>query len=218
MNMRSRLNANLHVFNEREVRRLNSRSAESLRIEKTDPTTGIAHFDSEMEDLRQPVLPLPLDSQVANVARPVARGDIISVMKHFEMLACVAFGVNSESVGAAQAGGGHLGAGTLDRVNIVTTETTNRWARLLSPTLVQIFKLVWGADDDIMVVFPSTLSTSTVERLYATRVLSHAAYVGYMSKTVQLPRSAFEKRDFRGEDATQSESAAAPKLPVTTLV
>lgn len=70
MNARARLNANTHAFNEREVRRLNTRSADSLRAEKTDASTGLAHFDADMEELRQPVLPLPLDALVANAQSP----------------------------------------------------------------------------------------------------------------------------------------------------
>jgi len=196
LNTRARLNVNAHQYNEAMVRRLNTRSADSIRRERTDASSGLAHFDADAAELQQPIIPLPLDARVAPVPRATGRSDIVNVMKHFETLACVAFGVNSESVGADRSGG-HMAAQALERVNLVTAETTQKWARLFEPTLVQIFKLVWGAEDEITVVFPSTLPSATIERLYATRVLSHSAYVGYISKTVQMPTSAFEKIDYR---------------------
>lgn len=210
MNARARINVSAHDYNESVVRRLNTRSAESLRSEKMDAGTGLAHFDSEMAEVRQPVIPLPLDARVAPVPRATAPANIVTVMKHFETLACVAFGVNSESVGADRSGG-HVGAQTLDRINVVTSETTLKWARLFEPTLVQIFKLVWGGDEQITVVFPSTLPAATIERLYATRVLSHNAYVGYIGQTIQMPRSAFEKTDHRGEEPPSRQGAGAQK-------
>jgi hypothetical protein len=198
VNARLRINVNAHTVNERFVRALNSRTAEDMRLEKTDQGTGLAHFDSTMDDLKQPILPLPLDARIASAPRPTARTDIVSLMKHFETLACVAFGVNSESVGADVRSGGHLGAQTLDRASVVTQETTQKWSRLLEPTLVEVFKLVWGEEEDITVVFPSTLPSATIEHLYTARVLSHQSYISYMSKTVQMPAKAFEKQDYRG--------------------
>ena len=211
LNTRARLAVNAHGYNESIVRQLNTRSLDVLRREKTDARTGLANYDAEMAEGPQPVIPLPLDTRVAPAPRATARTDIVTILKHFETLCCVSFGVNSESVGADVRSGGHLGAQTLERVNIVTSETTQRWGRLFEPTLVQIYKLVWGADeeedeaaapmatsDEITVVFPSTLPGATVERLYSTRVLSHAAYVSYIAQVIQLPASAFEKTDYRG--------------------
>ena len=201
LNTRARLNVNAHQYNEAVVRQLNTRSAESLRRERTDAGSGLAHFDADQADLRQPVIPLPLDSRVAPAPRATTRPDIVAVMKHFEALACVAFGVNAESLGADRGGGGHMAAPALERINMVTAETTQKWARLFEPTLVQVFKLVWGAEDDITVVFPSTMPSSTIERLYAARVLSHKAYVGYISQLVQMPVTAFDTVDHRGEES-----------------
>jgi hypothetical protein len=204
LNTRARLAVNAHDYNESIVRTLNTRSADALRREKTDARTGIANYDADLAEAPQPVIPLPLDTRVAQAPRATARTDIVAILKHFETLCCVSFGVNGESVGADVRSGGHLGAQTLERVNIVTSETTQRWARLFEPTLVQIYKLIWGADDEddakvdeVTVVFPSTLPGGTIERLYASKVLSHAAYVSYMGQVVQLPANAFETGDYR---------------------
>lgn len=204
LNTRARLAVNAHDYNESIVRTLNTRSADALRREKTDARTGIANYDADLAEAPQPVIPLPLDTRVAPAPRATARADIVAILKHFETLCCVSFGVNSESVGADVRSGGHLGAQTLERINIVTSETTQRWARLFEPTLVQIYKLIWGADDEddakvdeVTVVFPSTLPGGTIERLYASKVLSHAAYVSYMGQVIQLPANAFETGDYR---------------------
>lgn len=214
LNMRNKLSVNRHAFNEALVRELNTRPMEDVRQERTDRSTGLANFDANAEDPPQRIIPLPMDAQIAQAPRPQARTDIVSILKHFESLACVAFGVNSESVGADTRSGGHMGAQALERVNIVTAETTQKWARLFEPALVQIYNLIWGsgsedaAEDEadgtqveVTVIFPSTLPSATIERLYASRVLSHAAYISYAGQVIQLPRSAFETKDYRLSDA-----------------
>jgi hypothetical protein len=213
MNIRARLNVNTHKYNEAMVRELNARPPDAIRAERTDKATNLANYDAGAVDEMQPIVPLPLDARVAPAPRAQARTDIISIIKHFETLACVAFGVNAESVGADVRAGGHLGAATLERTNLVTTETTLKWGRLFEPTLTKIYDLVWGDVRDVTVVFPATLPASLIDRLYEKRVLSHQAYTAYMAQVVQLPATAFEQADYRGGGPAGAALAAAPPSP-----
>jgi len=209
MRKRSEIAMSMHEFNELMVRKLNSRDSGTVARERTDKASGVAHFDASFEDRPQRVYPLPLDARVANAPRAAARMDIVSIQKHFEVLACVTFGVNAESVGADTRSGGHLGAATLERVNTVTAETTDRWARVFEPVLVQVYNLVWGdskpadrrrrktnflAENDFTVVFPSTLPSALIEQLFKNRVLTYEAYRSYVARIVQLPVTAFEEQ------------------------
>jgi hypothetical protein len=214
MKVRTKLAVTSHQFNEMLVRQMNARQSDSVRSERRDQMSGVSHFDADMEDIPQPVYPLPLDARVAQAPRPVARADIVSIMKHFENLACIALGVNSETIGADIRSGGHLGANTLERVNVVTLETTLRWARVLEPALVQIYKLVWGDNDEdnenITVVFPSTMPSALVERLFVSKVLAYNSYVNYISNIIQMPSSAFETVDHRFDAPQPGQAAPKP--------
>jgi len=199
MKARTKLSLSTHRYNELLVKQMNAGIGEASRKERVDPQTGLQNFDVDMSDIPQPVYPLPLDSRIAQAPRPNSRADIVSVMKHFENLACIAFGVNSESVGADTRSGGHAGAQTLERVNVLTNETTMRWARLFETVLVNIYNLVWreASDQEITVVFPSTLPSHMIERLFTSRVLSYDAYINYISNIIQMPKASFERDDHR---------------------
>jgi hypothetical protein len=214
MNTRARLNVNTHKFNEAMVRSLNTRTEADVKAERTERATGLANYDADVLDDMQAIVPLPLDARVAPAPRAQARTDIVTILKHFETLACVAFGVNGESVGADTRSGGHMGAATLERANVVTAETTQKWARLFEPTLVKIYELIWGGETspDVTVVFPSTLPAHFIDRLYENRVLSHKAYTGYVAHVIQLPHTAFDPVDRR----PGADGALAPKKAATS--
>lgn len=224
MHLRSRLAVGSLEYNEQLVRKLNAKSSSEKRAERVDSVTGLAHADADMRDALQAVVPLPADYKVANAPRATARADIVSICSHYESLACVAFGVNAESIGASVRGGGHVGAATLDKINGVTSETTARWARIFEPTLINVYNIIWGgkkktskqtddmeeeesieSDDgsdilpnnDLCVVFPSTLPASLVERLFVSRVITLKTYQQYLSTVLQLPMSSFEDKDHR---------------------
>lgn len=216
MQTRAKLAVNSVDYNQSLVNALNA-SGEAKLI-KIDQSSGLPHFDADLQLDGQRVVPLPLDARVASAPRAQARADIVSIMAHYESLACVVFGVNSESIGANLRSGGHLGAATLERVNLVTHESTQRWSRIVEPALLKIYNVIWGGTDeeeemvneetmfqkttkkDITVVFPSTLPRDFIERLYNMRILKHSAYTKYLGQILQMPVSNFEK-DHRGEMA-----------------
>ena len=228
MRNRTRLAVGTHAYNEDLVRMMNTRPPEVVQDERTDKQTGLPNYDANSAEVSQTVIPLPLDTKPVDVPRATARADIISISQHYENLACVAFGVNQESIGANLRVGAAGSADALEKANLVTAETTARWARLFEPILIKIYETVWGdnhveeedeaaeeeteteqqprrkkkkvetmPNSDIAVVFPSTLSSSMVERLFVSRVLSYPAYCRYISNVLQFPTSSFEKTDHR---------------------
>jgi hypothetical protein len=217
MQTRAKMAVNSVNYNQSLVNALNN--AGDTKLIKIDQSSGLPHFDAELELDGQRVIPLPLDARVAAAPRPQARTDIVSIMAHYESLACVVFGVNAESIGANLRSGGHLGAATLERVNLVTHESTQRWSRIVEPALLKIYNVIWGGDSeaeilkeedatittpppptDITVVFPSTLPRDFIERLYMMRILKHSAYMKYLGQILQMPLSNFDK-DVRAEMA-----------------
>jgi hypothetical protein len=213
MEARTKLSVAAHALNERIVARLNARDPSAVVRERTDPFTGLPHFDALSEETTQPVVPLPLDAVVATVPRPESRVDVLGVLTHAQQTLCVIMGVNPESVGGNTRSSGHMGEKTLERaVSLVTQETTARWARLFAPVLVKLYSVIWDKEDvkkwdeldngELTVVFPSTLPEHLIQQLFANRVLSYDAYLNYVGRLAQMPADAFEKQDWREKDQT----------------
>lgn len=161
MQTREKLALDAHTYSERMVRALNTRSAAQVAEERVDAYSGLKNYDANTPEELQRVIALPLDSRVASVPQPHARSDIRSLMQHAEGLACIAFGVNPESVGLATRSGGHLGAATLERVNALTAETVARWARVLEPVLIRIYKLIWGTEEEANDAYQEEIAVDT---------------------------------------------------------
>jgi hypothetical protein len=214
-NMRARTSLRLtdHQLNENIVRSLNNQNTPQQQARRVDTTTGLKNFDADMQMQMQSVIPLPLDARVASAPRATARSDIVSIIVHIESLACVAFGVNIESIGLATRGGGHLGAETLQQVNAVTFNTCQRWYSIFQPVLINVYNLIWGSStkknaNDLTVLFPSMIAPMVVEKLYTSNVLTHKAYTDYLHTNYRLPIRSFEKTDKRME-LLDSQIAAA---------
>lgn len=179
-----------HYLNEIVANILNTRGGFDVRNDRMDKGTGRKHFDADWEPVLQKLIPLPLDTKVAAVPRPVSRGDVMSIASHYESLCCATFGVNTQAIGLTSTGG-VMGATAIQSANHVTLETANRWARTFAPALISIFNLIWGdeLDEDgskLTVVFPSMLPADLIERLYLNGVLHHECYTRYLSNLKDL--------------------------------
>ena len=195
MRTRQRIAVGSHEFNEYLVEKLNSQSVDQTRRNKTDPNTGLDHFDANMQPPTQPVVPLPLDARVATVPRPVTRSDMMHVHQHFQQMACVAFGVNSEAVGIYHSREARS-ADALDRINSLTAHTVKRWADVFSWELKKVYALVWGDDPtvdtkEVCVLFPSTVSLPMANQLFRQNILTREAFVDIVSRVLNLPHSSF---------------------------
>jgi hypothetical protein len=213
MRVRQQLVAGSHEFNEQLVSYLNANTVAGVSQERVDPYTKLPHFDRNMKDLPQAVVPLPPDARVASAPRPQTRGDVMSFVNHFETLCCVCFGVNPEGVGLQKTS--FRSGVALHEANSQTVATVNRYAKLFEPVLYRLYLAIWGdgeeydedtdldnvtkQKDSVAVLFPSTLPEQMIHTLYSSRVLSHDAYISYLSTMTKMPLSSFEK-DHRLED------------------
>ena len=204
MAQRQRLVVGSHEFNERLVNALNGAVTQGSKQERVDPYTKLPHFDADSATIAQAVIPLPPDTRVAGAPRATARSDVLQFVSHFETLCCVSFGVNPEGLGLQRSSFPRSGL-AMHEANAQTMATAARYAKLFEPVLVRIYQAVWGDQDmrdditdadedkvDVAALFPSILPANIIHQLYNTKILSHEAYVSYLSMAINMPVSSFE--------------------------
>lgn len=216
MLLRNRVIGDAHAQQERIAEILNaSRVDTGDPSYRSDPITGLRNFDADLAQKYSPIIPLPADARIAAAPMATARADFVSVNEYLNNLASIAFGVNLEAVGTV---GTNRSGDSLAASNTVTTSTVNRFKNILTGPLIDIYKMVWGAQeegssepavDDITVMFPSVVSTSTMLVLFEKNLVTYKALCGYLHRHLGLPMEVFEKKDHRAA----MQPAPAPAQP-----
>ena len=207
---RNKVQMSVHERQEQLVGMLNRKSLNGKEEEdgfRTDPLTKLRNYDHGMNFSFQPVVPLALDTHVCVVPQAQSRTDLVPIFENAARMACVCFGVNGESIGL-KANAMNASANAVQQHNQVTLGTVNKFKSLISPILVEIYKLIWAtpadaddaeaeepeinpdaksSKDDITVLFPSTIPSSVMERLFLSRILKYDAYKTYLHDSLHIP-------------------------------
>jgi hypothetical protein len=216
---RNKVQMTVHERQEHLVGILNRKTLNARDEEdnyRTDPLTKLQNYDYNLKYTFQPIVPLPLDARICSAPQASSRPDLMTVFTNTAHMACVCFGVNGESIGLTSTKT-HASADYVQTANLVTLGTVSKFKNLLSPMLIEIYKLIWGASededagdeaeaaqsdrsgggttkaDDITVIFPATIPSSTMEKLFLTQVLKYDAYKHYLHESLQIPVSNMEK-------------------------
>jgi hypothetical protein len=213
MMARNKVQLSVHERQEQLVGLLNRKTLNGRENEedyRTDPLTKLHNYDYNLQYNFQPVVPLPLDARICVAPQAQCRRDLMAVFENTSRMACICFGINGESIGLNAHGNTHASADTIQQANQVTTATVNKFKSLVSPVLVDIYRLIWGTADevgdneaeahpqaktatDITVVFPSTIPQSMMEKLFVSQVLKYDAYKQYLHESLQIPIADMEK-------------------------
>lgn len=215
---RNQVHLSVHEKQEQLVSKLNRRTLNAKAEDetyRTDPMTKLPNYDYNITYAFQPVVPLPLDARVCAAPQATSRTDLVALFESVARMACVCFGVNGDSIGLTVSHA-HSSADSLAQYNQVTLGTVNKFKSIVSPVLVDIYKLIWappddanasdardpdadsvrpdaitpaakGSADDITVLFPATIPASTMEKLFLTQILKYDAYKTYLHDSMQIP-------------------------------
>jgi hypothetical protein len=209
---RNKIQMSVHERQEHLVSMLNKKSLNAKDDDasfRTDPLTKIRNYDYGIDFAFQPIVPLALDSHVCVVPQAQSRTDLVSIFENTARIACICFGVNSESIGMSTVGA-HASADSASQHNLVTLSTVHRFKSLVGPVLVDIYKLIWAAPDsdqetpeldpdaassadEVTVLFPSIIPSSTMEKLFLTQILKYDAYKTYLHDSLHIPVRDMEK-------------------------
>ncbi len=110
----------------------------------------------------------------------------------------------------------------------VTLGTVNKFKSLLAPVLVDIYKLIWATPDkdeeereldpdaassadEVTVLFPSIIPSSTMEKLFLSQILKYDAYKTYLHDSLHIPVRDMEKTfSFEEGQAAPAQKAMLP--------
>lgn len=236
---RNNITMSAHERQEQLVAMLNRRNLNGRESDpdtyRTDPVTKLKNYDYDIQYEFQPIIPLPNDARACVAPQAQTRPDIVQIMETTARMCCVCFGVNSESIGLASSSG-HSSAEAIMQANAVTTNTVEKYKSLVSPFLIDIYKVIWTVDstaieqmpaeneapmveainpttkpnleDEIVVLFPSTVQASTMEKLFLLQVLKYDAYKTYLHESLQIPLGDFEN-NVQFPDLTQPNNPTA---------
>ena len=202
--VRNRILVDAVAQQDRMVRMLNEMRADTSAPgwrALVDPLTGLDNADRQLNEAGdyQPVVPLAADARAVVAPRAESRQDLVALNSQMMLIACVAYGCNSEAIGLTTHGGVQS-AESMARSNAVLDNTVRGLRQLVTCAMVDLYQLLWGADQgekaaDITVVFPSILDLAQLEKLYNSGLLRHDAYREFVSENLSISAAALEEQE-----------------------
>lgn len=157
---------------------------------RIDPSTGLPVFEAETRNAKEfakRLVPLPIDAKASNAPRPESRGDLVSVLKFCAEQTCIVMGVSPASIGVDV---GRLKS-DYQHSEAMTWTTVMRFKRLISTALANVYVLLFGPKDDLMVNFPSLMQSYMLRELYEQGLIRREAYIASVSERFSIPAHFF---------------------------
>ena len=107
--------------------------------------------------------------------------------------ACVAMGVPAMSIGMENS---HVSA-SVSQADVTLRHTLSRFRHMLSRSLMEVYTLLYGRRDGMVVVFPSLMTDAEAKDLFTRNVLTYQAYKEYVTQMYTVSPVNMEKRDPR---------------------
>lgn len=117
----------------------------------------------------------------------------MQVLEFTARQACVAMGVPAMSIGMENS---HVSA-SVSQADITLRHTLSRFRHTLSRTLMEVYTMLYGRRDGMVVVFPSLMTDAEAKDLFTRNVLTYQAYREYVTQMFTLCPASLEKHDPR---------------------
>lgn len=192
--------AHMHEYQTRLSKMLNSRHVDSGSDwfqKKLDPISGLPAFDANMVDSQkevQAIIPLPIDTRVANVPMPQSRTDLVAIRQDTIRHACLCMGVPEAFL---QHNSGTHTANVHTALTMLDA-SLNRMKSILSYVLEDIYILIYNnssaPDDSLSIIFPGIEKPDLYRDLFTQGVLTYDGYTRFLMRYYQ----------FSGEDLGRS--------------
>lgn len=176
------------------------------RSVRLDPLSGLPVFDAALAQRREDaynVVPLPVDSKVEAQVSPTSRSDLVGIMEHTMLCACLAMGIPLNVVGV------HNKVATTSQDDEVMRATITRLGGVLTTCLADVYTALYGTRTGLQVELLSLCDAASTRALFEARVLSYDSYRRYLCASLHLSPIDLEKTDPRiAEDRREDERVA----------